>query len=282
MSRRRTPYAAPPSMYRKNIVPPEDYLRVLEVSFDEDSDNLDNASDVDESEVIEHSDHESDSEIEGNVSKHPHFPSSNDVFPINDDFSDIENDMSDELTIDEKLEHFRRRCSFIQFISNKPAKYGLKIFAVVDSRKFYTLKLEIYCGNQPPGPYEASNSSIDIVKRLIGAHEGSNCNLTTDNWYTSYPLAQYLLTKGISLVGTLRKNKKEIPNEFQPSKTREVGSSLFGFQKDMTIVSYATKKNKCVILLSTLHDDDKIDQETNKSQIILDYNKCKGGVDTVD
>ena len=188
----------------------------------------------------------------------------------------------DELTIDEKLEPFRGRCSFIQYIPNKPAKYGMKIFAIVDSRTFYTLKLEIYCGKQPIGPNEISNSSIDIVKKLIGAYKGSNCNLTTDNWYTSYPLAQYLLSKGITLVGTLKKNKREIPDEFHPSKSREVGSSLFGFQKDMTLVSYVTKKNKCVILLSTSHDDDKIDPATNKPQMILDYNKYKGGVDTVD
>ncbi|KFM74604.1 hypothetical protein X975_15194, partial [Stegodyphus mimosarum] len=71
------------------------YNKEEEVSVDEDSENLDNTSDVDESEVIEHSDHESDSEIEGNASKHRHFPSSNDVPSINDDFSDVENDIKD-------------------------------------------------------------------------------------------------------------------------------------------------------------------------------------------
>lgn len=188
----------------------------------------------------------------------------------------------DQLTVDEKLEPFRGRCSFIQYIPNKPAKYGLKIFAVVDSRTFYCLKLEMYCGTQPPGPYEASNASLDIVNRLISRYKGSNRNLTTDNWYTSYPLAKSLLASGITLVGTLKKNKKEIPFQLQPTKTREVGTSIFCFQKDVTMVSYMTKKNKCVILLSTAHDDDKIDSETQKPKIIMDYNKFKGGVDVVD
>ena len=57
---------------------------------------------------------------------------------------------------------------------------------------------------------------------------------------------------------------------------------LFEFQKDLTLVSYVSRKNKCVILISTSHDDDKIDPETQKPDIILDYNKNKGGVDTVD
>lgn len=42
------------------------------------------------------------------------------------------------------------------------------------------------------------------------------------------------------------------------------------------------KKNKSVVLLSTMHDDSAIDPETNKPIIILDYNSHKGGVDTVD
>ena len=37
-----------------------------------------------------------------------------------------------------------------------------------------------------------------------------------------------------------------------------------------------------MILLSTLHDDDDLDPNTRKPQVILDYNQTKGGVDTVD
>ncbi|KAB0790393.1 hypothetical protein PPYR_15241, partial [Photinus pyralis] len=42
------------------------------------------------------------------------------------------------VTIDEKLEAFRGRCSFRQYIPSKPNRYGLKIFALVDSKTFYT------------------------------------------------------------------------------------------------------------------------------------------------
>lgn len=188
----------------------------------------------------------------------------------------------EQLTIDEKLEAYRGRCSFVQYIPNKPAKYGIKIFALVDSRSYYTLNLEIYCGRQPEGPYEVSNAAMDVVDRLIEKYKNSNRNLTTDNWYTSVPLAKSLLANGITLVGTMKSNKKEIPSEFLPSKTRNIGTSLFGFQKDLTLVSYVSRKNKCVILISTSHDDDKIDPETQKPDIILDYNRNKGGVDTVD
>ena len=48
--------------------------------------------------------------------------------------------------------------------SNKPAKFGLKFFAIVDSLTFYALKFEIYCGNETAGPYVAPNSRIDTLK----------------------------------------------------------------------------------------------------------------------
>ena len=53
-------------------------------------------------------------------------------------------------TIDEMLHPFRGRCSFIQYMPNKPAKYGVKIFALRDAKTFYYSNLEIYCGKQPP------------------------------------------------------------------------------------------------------------------------------------
>ena len=39
---------------------------------------------------------------------------------------------------------------------------------------------------------------------------------TTDNWYTSVPLAEDLLKNKITLVGTMKKNKPDIPPEMRP------------------------------------------------------------------
>jgi hypothetical protein len=42
------------------------------------------------------------------------------------------------VTIDGKLEKFRGNCPFGQYIASKPGKCGIKIYALVDSRIFYT------------------------------------------------------------------------------------------------------------------------------------------------
>jgi len=123
---------------------------------------------------------------------------------------------SEFTTTDEMLHPFRGHCSFIQYMLNKPAKYGVKIFALCDAKTFYCSNLEIYCGKQPPGPYDARKTPTDIVKRLVSPIENSNKNVTTDNWYTNIPLLHYLLEKKTTLLGTMKKNKREIPPEFLP------------------------------------------------------------------
>jgi len=40
---------------------------------------------------------------------------------------------SEYVTLDEKLQSFRGRCSFRQYMPNKPAKYDIKMWALVDS-----------------------------------------------------------------------------------------------------------------------------------------------------
>ncbi|CAF4863247.1 unnamed protein product [Pieris macdunnoughi] len=81
-----------------------------------------------------------------------------------------------------------------------------------------------------------------------------------DNWFTSVPLAKSLLDEHtLTMVGTLRKNKPEIPKCFLPEKKRETTSSIFGFQKDMTLCSYVPKPRKAVLLLSTMHHDDNVE-----------------------
>lgn len=191
---------------------------------------------------------------------------------------------SENLTIDEMLLSFRGRCPFRVYIPNKPAKYGIKIQALVDAEKFYILKLEIYAGKQPPGPYQLSNKAFDIVSRLVEPITKTNRNLTFDNWFTSYPLMIHLLKDhSLTSVGTVRKNKTSVPEIFK--KGTEVNSSRFGFQNDITLVSYVPKKNKVVLVMSTLHHDKNIDESTGdnrKPEMITYYNKTKAGVDVAD
>ncbi|XP_044745207.1 piggyBac transposable element-derived protein 4-like [Coccinella septempunctata] len=151
---------------------------------------------------------------------------------------------SEFLTVDEQLLAFRGRCGFKQFIPSKPAKYGIKMFALVDAKTSYTMNLETYVGLQPEGPYKLNNSGEEIVLRLVQPIAGTNRNVTGDNWFSSVPLVEKLLRHHkLTYIGTLRRNKRKIPPEFLPHKKTEEKSSIFGFKEECTLVSYCPKKN---------------------------------------
>ncbi|KRX26647.1 PiggyBac transposable element-derived protein 4 [Trichinella nelsoni] len=180
------------------------------------------------------------------------------------------------LTVDEQLVSTRARSSLKQYMPCKPGKYGIKIFWCCDAETSYPLAGEIYAGKQP-GQTGRMNV-VDLVKRLVRPWCGKGRNITMDNFFTSIPLAEDLLAKKTTIVGTLRRKKKEVPSELTEARGREVGSSLFCFDRQLTLVSYIPKRKKSVLLLSTMHHDDAVyeDQE-GKPDIVLFYNETKSG-----
>lgn len=66
---------------------------------------------------------------------------------------------------------------------------------------------------------------------------------------------------------------------------REWFFQRFGFQKDITLVAHVPKTNKIVLLMSSQHHNDAIDETTGeqrKPEINTYYNRTKCGVDVAD
>jgi hypothetical protein len=80
---------------------------------------------------------------------------------------------------------------------------------------------------------------LDLTRYL-----GSGYGLTTDNFFTSLPLADKLWEKNITLLGTLRRNKKYIPAELLPKRYKPEFSSIFAFRPNRTLVSYQRYRTK--------------------------------------
>ncbi|KAL0893983.1 hypothetical protein ABMA27_014057 [Loxostege sticticalis] len=188
---------------------------------------------------------------------------------------------SEYITIDEMLCPFRGRCLFRVYMKSKPAKYGIKILCLCDSKTHYLYNAFIYTGKS-----ESRRTDLSIPTRtvldLVEPLKNSNRNITADNWFSSIELVDKLKEVGLTYVGTLRKNKREIPPEFLPHKTRPVGSSLFGFTNDKTLCSFVPKKSQSVIMISSMHHEESVDTESGKPEIIQFYNGTKGGVDSLD
>ena len=103
-----------------------------------------------------------------------------------------------------------------------------------------------------------------------------------DNFFTSFDLAKSMLSRQLTICGTVKKNRRFLPPVILDAQ-RPILSSQFAFQEDVTLVSYVPKK-KNVVLLSTQHHSADIseDREDKKPEIILHYNRTKGAVDTLD
>ena len=118
------------------------------------------------------------------------------------------------VTIDEQLIPFRDRCGFRQYMPSKPDKYGMNLFLLCDCLTGHT-----FSGMPMPYVRRQGNQrnvglSADVVKHLSQPLHFTGVNITTDNWFTSYQLATDLLQKHITLLGTMRKNRREIPTDF--------------------------------------------------------------------
>lgn len=189
----------------------------------------------------------------------------------------------ENVTVDEQLLTYRGRVPFKQYIPSKPGKYGIKFWMLCDSKTSYVYRLQVYTG-RTVGQEREQNQGERVVLDLTQDMQGSGRNVTTDNFFTSLSLAQKLSQKQMTLLGTIRKNRKELPAELIKVKDRAPLSSMFAFRDDATLVSYCPKKGKVVPLLSTMHFQREVDNlhPEKKPLMILDYNATKGGVDTAD
>ncbi|KAE8289428.1 PiggyBac transposable element-derived protein 4 [Larimichthys crocea] len=180
-----------------------------------------------------------------------------------------------DVCVDEQLVPFKGRCLFKEYIPSKPAKYGLKVWVLCDVETSYAWKMQVYTGRSP-GAMREVNQGMRVALEMTEGLEGHT--VTVDNFFTSFPLAEELHKWKMTLVGTLRKNKPELPPQLLQTRLRPVV-----FSRTQTAVSYIPKKGKNVVLLSTKHRDPAVEEgPKRKPKIIVDYNHCKDAVDNLD
>ena len=182
------------------------------------------------------------------------------------------------LTIDEWLSQYRGGCPFKMFMPKKPAKFGIKLWMLVDCDTKYIWNFQIYTGKKEDGPEKNLGEKVvlDLVEGLPKGY-----GITTDSFFTSYSLAVKLLNQGKTLLGTVNCQRKEVPNEIRNFKNRKLKSSFFMYGEPVIIVSYKDKKTKNVIVMSTQHHEPKV-AACGKPEMVVDYNSSKFGVDIAD
>ena len=137
-----------------------------------------------------------------------------------------------EISIDEQLLLHKGNLNIKQYIPNKRARFGVKMFSLCDTTG-YLWNSEVYIGRSfihdttiPTSVEKEIGKSGAVVLRLMEPLLGKGYHLYTDNWYTSFHLYRYLYDNKTVACGTLRKNRAQFPPEFLLKKLNR-GESVF-------------------------------------------------------
>ncbi|KAJ4426170.1 hypothetical protein ANN_26979 [Periplaneta americana] len=96
-----------------------------------------------------------------------------------------------------------------------------------DFKRHYLVNAFIYSGKWNfPNPRKLSIPTQNELS-LVMEYADSNRNITGDNWFSSVELVDELLKVGLTYIGTVRKNKLEIPENIIPTKKDGEGTKTF-------------------------------------------------------
>ena len=120
---------------------------------------------------------------------------------------------SEYLAIDKTLYPMRNQISIKQYNPNKPAKCGLLFKSLNDARFPYTYNSLVYAGKPEQGDGPFYIEGIETYIKTLVEKTGSKLplqggNISMDRLYTSIPIANRLLEKHITIVGTLMTNRR--------------------------------------------------------------------------
>jgi len=101
-------------------------------------------------------------------------------------------------------------------MKSKPVKYGIKLWVAADAKTFHAYDTQVYTGKTDRA--RETNKSLWVVRGAVRHMYGTRRCVTADNFFTSCELANFLLTRNVTLVGTLRENKPEISSLFHSGK----------------------------------------------------------------
>ena len=80
------------------------------------------------------------------------------------------------ITVDEQLMTYRGHCPFKMFLKEKPGKYGIKIWALVDSVTYYCLNLQVYLGRTGPRAEQGQGERVALELADYISGSGTSCH----------------------------------------------------------------------------------------------------------
>ena len=133
------------------------------------------------------------------------------------------------MAIDETLYSYRGRISFRQHNLIKPAKYGILFRGLCDSMVQFTYVSLPYTGT-PTGTSDkyyvtGTDKYTEYLVKTVIEPGGKDCvkgrNISLDCYFTSMTIAEWCLEKNITITGTLKSDRKGIPEKIKEAALKD-------------------------------------------------------------
>lgn len=202
----------------------------------------------------------------------------------------------EQISIDESLVGTKCHTSLLQYLPNKHHhRWGVKFWMLCDSVSNYCLGFFTYKGarNQEDKDIIRTNGlGYYVVTKLLemGNYLNKGYHLFVDNFFMSVPIMRFLFTVSTYMTGTVRRNRKHLPPQFK--KKFAVGEKMYCRSGPVLACAYREKQSQRapVLLLSSKVPAGDIEvavrrrrgEVIQKPEVIHQYNKYMGGIDTSD
>lgn len=223
---------------------------------------------------------------------HPNHDKLHKVRPFIDHLNDVNGKIynsSNVVSVDESMIPFSGRSSMKQYMPMKPIDRGFKAWCLADSKTGFIIKFDIYTGKSN----DTSKNPLGerVVLNLISNTLGCGSLVAFDNYFTSPSLMEKLVEQEIYAVGTVRTNRKGLPEMMKEKQKMERGEYTYRVKESISAIKWMDSKP--VTVLSNVYDPKETVMISRKKKdgthanficpkCIDIYNKIMGGVDRYD
>lgn len=186
---------------------------------------------------------------------------------------------------------YKGRLSFKQYLLAKPTKFDIKVWERASPQNGYCHEFQIYTGKVEGGiPEEGLGARVlkDLTRKITlkGHH------IYMDNFFSSPKLFSDLYVEDIYCCGTVRSNRKGMPESIRSCKLKNRGDYKIMQKNELCATTWKDKKNLFFFLSINCDPQEKIHvQRKQKDGTVKDapcpvicqqYNKFMFGVDRAD
>ena len=192
-----------------------------------------------------------------------------------------------ELSIDESMIPFKGRSNIIQYMPAKPTKWGLKAWGLAEASTGFMWHWKLYLGKENQNVRQEVGLAHRVVTELAEPLYDKGHVIYMDNFFSSKDLYQELADNQMGACGTLRINRRGIPDRLKQSKPKAGEPPLTVKEGNTMYMAWFDKRP--VFLMSSAHSAETfrkvvrskrhqgMHREVDKPCAIQSYSQHMGG-----